>query len=138
MSLKTIDVDLTGKLNVPGPRCTFYPTATDFTEGTSKDLIIANKQTADRDLSLYFHLTICESPCDYCVCTTVITMKQDKSAYYLDYFERELDRMGRFPHPNRKVTQLHLGVDYAEMSERLGLIFKDRCAGRKGHNFEAI
>lgn len=138
MSLKTIDVDLKGKFYVPGTRPTSYPTATDFTEETSKDLVIANKRTAERDLSLYFHLTICESPCDFRVCTTVKTMKQDKSAHYLDYFERELDRMGKFPHPNRKVTQLHLGVDYAEMSERLGLDFKDRCAGRKDHNFKAI
>ena len=138
MSLKTIDVDLSGKFYVPGTRCMSYPTATDFTEETSKDLIIANKQTAERDLSLYFHLTICESPGDYWVCTTVKTMKQDKSEYYLDYFECELDRMGKFPHPNWKVNQLHLGVDYAEMSERLGLDFKDRCAGWKDHNFKAI
>lgn len=134
MSLKTIDVDLTGKLNVPGPRYTSYSTKTDFPEETSRDLIIAIKQTAEGDLSLYFHLPICESPC----CTAVTTTKQTKTAYYLDYFERELDWMKKILHPNRKVTLLCLGVDYAEMSERLGLDFKDRCAGRKDHNFRAI
>ena len=137
MSLKTIDVDLTGKLKVPGPRYTSYSTKTDFTEETSKDLIIANKQTAEGDLFLYFHLPIC-SPCDCCGGTTITTTKQTKSAYYLDCFERELDRMKKNLHPNRKVTPLYRGVDYAEMSERLGLDFKVRCAGRKDHNFRAI
>ena len=138
MSLKTIDVDLIGKLNVPGPRYTSYPTKTDFTEETSRHLIIANKQTAEGDLSLYFYLPVCESPCDCCGYTTVTTTKQTKSAYYLDCFERELDQIKKILHPNRKVTSLYLGADYAEMSERLGLDFKDRCAGWKDHNFKAI
>ncbi len=135
MSLKTIDVDLIRKFNVPGPRYTSYPPATHFTEETSKDLliekIIANNQTADRDLSLYFHLPFCESLCWYCGCTTVITTKQDKSAQYLDYVERELDRMGEFLHPDRKVTQLHLGGGtptflLPEEIQRLGEMVKSR------------
>jgi len=70
MSLKTIDVDLIRKFNVPGPRYTSYAPATHFTEETSRDQliekIIANNQTADRDLSLYFYLPFCQSLCWYC------------------------------------------------------------------------
>ena len=54
MSLKTIDVDLIRKFNVPEPRYTSYPPATHFTEETSKDLliekIIANNETAGHEL----------------------------------------------------------------------------------------
>ncbi len=113
MSARTIDLELIRKFNVPGPRYTSYPPATHFTEEVSKDLLLekieANNASPDRDLSLYFHLPFCQSLCWFCGCTTVITTEQGKSARYLDSVERELDTMGRYLHPDRKVTQMHLG-----------------------------
>lgn len=135
MSLRTIDVDLIRKFNVPGPRYTSYPPATHFTEDVSKELLLekiaANNQAADRDLSLYFHLPFCQSLCWFCGCTTVITTQQEKSALYLEYIERELDRMGEFLNPERSVTQIHLGGGtptflLPEEIERLGAMVSSR------------
>lgn len=113
MSVRTIDLELIRKFNVPGPRYTSYPPATHFTEDTSKELLLEkitqNNQTAERDLSLYFHLPFCQSLCWFCGCTTVITTEQGKSAKYLDYLAKELDAMGHYLHADRKVTQMHLG-----------------------------
>tara|TARA_R110000850_G_scaffold190481_4_gene316567 strand:- start:3967 stop:5343 length:1377 start_codon:yes stop_codon:yes gene_type:complete len=113
MSALTVDIDLIRKFNVPGPRYTSYPPATHFTDETPKEVLLEkiakNNATSDRDLSLYFHLPFCESLCWFCGCTTVITTQQSKSAQYLDYIERELDKMGFYLNPDRKVTQIHLG-----------------------------
>lgn len=113
MPALNINLDLVRKLNKPGPRYTSYPPATHFTEDVSKDLLLQkiqkNNETAERDISLYFHLPFCDSLCWFCGCTTVITKTQSKSAKYLTYLEKELDAMGQYINPSRKVTQIHLG-----------------------------
>ena len=113
MQSVNIDLDLIRKFNVPGPRYTSYPPATHFTEKFDRadweTQISRNNETADRDLSLYFHLPFCESLCWFCGCTTVITTKQDKSRIYLEYLEKEMDLIAEKIHPDRQVAQLHLG-----------------------------
>ncbi len=112
MSTLEVDLDLVRKYNVPGPRYTSYPPATQFAEGVSVgqllERICANNES-ERDLSLYFHLPFCQSLCWFCGCTTIITTDQRMSAVYLNYLERELGIMGRLLNPKRKVVQLHLG-----------------------------
>ena len=92
MQSVNVDLDLIRKFNVPGPRYTSYPPATHFTEEFDRadweTHIAGNNETAERDLSLYFHLPFCESLCWFCGCTTVITTKQDKSRIYLEYLEK--------------------------------------------------
>jgi oxygen-independent coproporphyrinogen III oxidase len=106
------DFLLIEKHNVPGPRYTSYPPATQFKNGLSVqqllDKIRENNLTAG-DLSLYFHLPFCRSLCWYCGCTTVITTNQSESAKYLDYLDRELELIAPVLNPERKVVQLHLG-----------------------------
>lgn len=113
MSALTVDLALVKKYSVPGPRYTSYPPATHFTDQITfdqlRDPILANNQSAARDLSLYFHIPFCYMLCWYCGCTTVITRKQEQSATYLTYLEKELDLMGRFLNPQRKVVQIHFG-----------------------------
>ena len=108
-----VDLDLIRKFNVPGPRYTSYPPATHFTEQFDRaewnTHLQRNNETAERDLSLYYHLPFCESLCWFCGCTTVITTQQDKSRVYLDYLAKEMDRMAAKIHPDRQVAQLHLG-----------------------------
>jgi oxygen-independent coproporphyrinogen-3 oxidase len=112
MSALQVDVDLVRKYNVPGPRYTSYPPATEFSEQFSvRDLLsklLANNQT-ERDLSLYFHVPFCQSLCWYCGCTTVITTAQKQSARYLSYLSKELALMAPLLNPKRKVVQLHFG-----------------------------
>ena len=113
MSTLKVDLALVKKYSVPGPRYTSYPPATHFTDKVTFDMlrgpIAANNQTADRDLSLYFHIPFCYMLCWYCGCTTVITKKQEQSGTYLDYLKKELDLMGRLLNPKRKVVQIHFG-----------------------------
>ena len=113
MSTLKVDLALVKKYSVPGPRYTSYPPATHFTDQVTFDLlrgpIAANNATAERDLSLYFHIPFCYMLCWYCGCTTVITKKQEQSGTYLDYLKKELDLMGRFLNPKRKVVQIHFG-----------------------------
>jgi oxygen-independent coproporphyrinogen-3 oxidase len=112
MSALQVDLDLVRKYNVAGPRYTSYPPANHFTDGISREIIQGkireNNRTA-RDLSLYFHLPFCQSLCWYCGCTTVITTKQEASALYLDYLDKEMALMSRFLNPDRQVVQLHFG-----------------------------
>ncbi len=107
-----VDLELIKKYNVPGPRYTSYPPATQFAGHFSTDTLLGkvreNNQT-ERDLSLYFHLPFCRSLCWYCGCTTVITTQQGQSAKYLDYLEKELALIAPLLNPKRKVVQLHFG-----------------------------
>ena len=64
---------------------------------------------AGRGLSLYFHIPFCESLCWYCGCTTVITTQREKGALYLQYLDKEMERMSARINPKRKVVQLHWG-----------------------------
>src|SRR5579872_603558 len=112
MSTLQVDLDLIKKYNVPGPRYTSYPPATQFTEHVSFELLrekIHVNNRLDRDLSLYFHLPFCHSLCWYCGCTTVITNVQGQSAIYIDYLRREMELMGELLNPGRKAVQLHFG-----------------------------
>lgn len=111
MSAMHVDLDLIRKYNVPGPRYTSYPPATQFSEAAAPSLgekIVENQQTT-RDLSLYFHLPFCQSLCWFCGCTTVITTDQKVSGTYLDYLEKEMTLMCRSMNPHREVVQLHFG-----------------------------
>jgi len=112
MSLLKVNLDLVKKYNVPGPRYTSYPPATQFSDEVPltdvMDNIRANNQSAG-DLSLYFHLPFCQTLCWFCGCTTVITTQQGKSAVYLKYLEKEMDLMAPLINPKRKAVQLHFG-----------------------------
>lgn len=112
MNAFTVDVGLIRKYNVPGPRYTSYPPATQFTDSISPQALqdyLHARQGSKRGLSLYFHLPFCRSLCWYCGCTTVITTDQKQSATYLDYLEKELALMARHIELEREVVQLHFG-----------------------------
>lgn len=112
MSTITVPIDLVRKYNVPGPRYTSYPPATQFTDkvefGSVAERIRRNNKTP-RDLSLYFHLPFCQSLCWFCGCTTVITTDRNISAKYVEALGREIALMKPMLNPGRRVVQLHLG-----------------------------
>jgi len=107
-----VDLELIQKYNIPGPRYTSYPPATQFSEGVDREALmdeIRRNGQSERDLSLYFHLPFCETLCWFCGCTTVITKDHSRSMPYLDVVEKELDLMGAHLNPGREVVQVHLG-----------------------------
>lgn len=112
MSELTVDLDLIQKYNVPGPRYTSYPPAPQFTDQVTWPEVaarISQAQSPQRGLSLYFHIPFCQSLCWYCGCTTVITTRQEQSATYLDYLDKEMALMADRINPERQVEQLHWG-----------------------------
>ena len=112
MSTLQVDLELIKKYNVPGPRYTSYPPATQFSDELTVETWLAEVRAnneAERDLSLYFHLPFCQSLCWFCGCNTVITTQQGKSAIYLTYLEKELALLKPLLNPKRKVVQLHFG-----------------------------
>lgn len=108
-----VDIDLIKKYNRPGPRYTSYPTAPHFDTRVDhtewQQQIEVNNQSADRDISLYFHLPFCDTLCWFCGCTTVITRKREKLDEYLGFLYKEIDLTGSGINPERKVVQMHYG-----------------------------
>ena len=112
MSKLNFDLALAQKYNVPGPRYTSYPPATQFSDQVTWAEVAARigpARESRRGLSLYFHIPFCESLCWFCGCTTVITTQQEKGALYLQYLDKEMERMRARIHPGRQVVQLHWG-----------------------------
>ena len=112
MSSLPVDLELIKKYNVPGPRYTSYPPATQFTDQVEREFLadlIRENQEGTRDLSLYFHIPFCESLCWFCGCTTSITTKHEQGTDYLDNLEREMELYSREMNPKRQVVQMHLG-----------------------------
>ncbi|MFQ5508406.1 MAG: oxygen-independent coproporphyrinogen III oxidase [Leptospirillia bacterium] len=109
-----LDRALIAKYDRPGPRYTSYPTAPHFSDAFDADAYLAeidrtNREEADRDLSLYFHIPFCDTLCYYCGCNVVVTQKREKALPYVDYLKREVDMVAARLARGRKVTQLHWG-----------------------------
>ncbi len=100
------------KYSKPGPRYTSYPTAPyfhgDFKEADWIEELRAS-QDPRRGLSLYAHIPFCDTLCYYCGCNMVATNQYDKAELYLQFLEREMDRVARLTDPARPVRQVHLG-----------------------------
>jgi oxygen-independent coproporphyrinogen-3 oxidase len=136
MSMLKVDLDLVKKYNVPGPRYTSYPPATQFDNEIAPDVFVEKIRANDRperDLSLYFHLPFCQTLCWFCGCTTVITTDQKKSGDYIKYLEREMDLMKPLIGSRRKAVQLHFGGGTPTFSlpdeiRRLGEMIRSRFA----------
>ncbi len=107
-----IDFKQFAKHSKPGPRYTSYPTAPEFHEDfTLEDYKrhIATSNTANRDLSLYFHIPFCRSACYFCGCNVVYTSREENKERYLDYLEREMALLAEEVDTRRHVAQIHFG-----------------------------
>ncbi|MBL1375771.1 oxygen-independent coproporphyrinogen III oxidase [Zobellella iuensis] len=103
------DQSLIEKYNYSGPRYTSYPTALEFNDSFGMaEFEAAAGRYPERPLSLYVHVPFCHKLCYYCGCNKVITRHQGKADVYLDYLEREVERLAPL-FAGRTVTQLHWG-----------------------------
>ncbi|MGD1873933.1 MAG: oxygen-independent coproporphyrinogen III oxidase [Mastigocoleus sp.] len=106
------DIDIIKKYDIPTPRYTSYPPATELNESfTAEDFqrAIASSNHRKSPLSLYFHIPFCESLCYYCGCNVVIAPKHDIAKPYLEYLKREIKQTTSFIDSDREVVQLHWG-----------------------------
>jgi len=93
------------------PRYTSYPTANHFTATVTAGDYAAWLSALPEDsvLSLYLHVTFCESLCWYCACATRATRRHAPIAAYLQRLEAEIiDIAARLPAGHR-VQHLHWG-----------------------------
>ena len=112
MKSLTVDLNLIRKYDVPAPRYTSYPPATQFTETVGPQVVMSRVAAHQRDageLSLYFHLPFCRSLCWYCGCANVITSDHTATQKYLSYLDREITLLKPALDHGRQVTQIHLG-----------------------------
>lgn len=104
--------DLLQKYDLPIPRYTSYPPATqlasDFSELNFRTAIaIGNYKKTP--ISLYCHIPFCETPCYFCGCNTVITQRKELAEPYLQRLAREIEQTASLIHSQRTVHQLHWG-----------------------------
>lgn len=109
----TFPASLIRKYDRPGPRYTSYPTALEFSEKFGPEAfetkVRENNRTAEKPLSLYFHLPFCKQVCYFCACNAIYTGKRERAVPYVDQLILELEMTGALVHPGREVTQLHWG-----------------------------
>ena len=106
-----------GKLDVPGPRYTSYPTADRFVEafGEAEYRQALRRRAAGAlvggtpPLSLYVHIPFCESVCYYCACNKIITKHHSRGREYLGWLQREIELHRAELGSSQGVSQLHLG-----------------------------
>src|SRR5260221_10632726 len=112
MKTLNVDLDLVKKYAVPGPHYRSYPPATKSTDAVTWEQLstkIEDNNRTPRDLSVYFHIPVCETLCWFCGCTTVIPTNHDKGKDYIDYLGHEVARLAPRLNKDRKTVQLHFG-----------------------------
>ncbi len=106
------DIDIIKKYDIPTPRYTSYPPATQlntaFTVSEFEDSIASSNQRKT-PLSLYFHIPFCQSACYFCGCNVVISNNKNIAQKYLEYLEREIKQTASLIDPDRQVVQMHWG-----------------------------
>lgn len=95
----------------PGPRYTSYPTAPKLREDFDALQYVRGlcDGSADRPLSLYFHLPFCKSLCYYCGCHMLVTYRPSKIEQYLAYLVRGMNLVTGLLRPERVVRFVHWG-----------------------------
>lgn len=110
----TFDRELIRRFDVNGPRYTSYPTADRFVEAFTAShyehwLSQRGRITPSRPLSLYVHIPFCPTICYYCACNKIITKDHGRSAKYLSYLGKEMDKVLHHLAGGKEVSQLHWG-----------------------------
>ncbi|MBW4434732.1 MAG: oxygen-independent coproporphyrinogen III oxidase [Pelatocladus maniniholoensis HA4357-MV3] len=106
------DIDIIKKYDIPTPRYTSYPPATElntaFTASDFQDAIASSNQRKT-PLSLYLHIPFCQTACYFCGCNVVISNNKNIAKTYLEYLEREIKHTGSLIDPDRQAVQMHWG-----------------------------
>jgi oxygen-independent coproporphyrinogen-3 oxidase len=103
------DLGLVEKYNKPGPRYTSYPTAPQFSDVVELEDLRHEASLETGPISLYFHIPFCQSLCNFCGCTKIISRGREPADAYLDQLEQEIDLYLETSQPGRLVQQLHFG-----------------------------
>ncbi len=103
---------LFAKYDVPVPRYTSYPPATQFTnrfDGSDYITHLTQFSGDGTEVSLYVHLPFCDTLCYFCGCTVLISNNREKISEYLDYLKREITLVAETLDNTPIVVQMHWG-----------------------------
>ncbi|MBF1989371.1 oxygen-independent coproporphyrinogen III oxidase [Fischerella thermalis] len=106
------DIDIIKKYDIPTPRYTSYPPATELSQAFTAsefEQAIASSNQRKTPLSLYFHIPFCQSACYFCGCNVVISNNKNIAKPYLEYLGREIKHTASLIDTDRKVVQIHWG-----------------------------
>ncbi|MCY6491862.1 oxygen-independent coproporphyrinogen III oxidase [Leptolyngbya sp. GGD] len=106
------DAALLNQYNLPLPRYTSYPPATELSSDFDPhffDRAIDLGNHKKTPLSLYCHIPFCETPCYFCGCNTIITQRREVAEPYLGYLARQIRQVAQSVSSDRQVHQLHWG-----------------------------
>lgn len=108
-----IDDALLGRLDVPIPRYTSYPTAPVWSENVGRQAYAEALSRAGRQsgapLSLYVHIPFCRERCSFCGCNVVISRNTATADAYLEALAHEMDAVAHLLGDRRDVSQIHWG-----------------------------
>ncbi|PIF59575.1 oxygen-independent coproporphyrinogen III oxidase [Flavobacterium sp. 2] len=111
-----MEISLTQKYNVPGPRYTSYPTVPYWNESAftveqwkssfQKSFSESNSQNG---ISLYLHLPFCESMCTFCGCNKRITKNHSVEEIYISAILKEWRLYCELLPEKPFIKEIHLG-----------------------------
>ena len=111
MTDSQVSLNLLNKYNVAVPRYTSYPTAPEWKEKLTQELMVHKVKTlsCQESIALYVHIPFCEKLCWYCGCNTIIKKQKEHSAKYVNYLIQEIELISQILPEKVKVKQLHWG-----------------------------
>ena len=106
--------ELINRYDLPGPRHTSYPSATEFHDRIGEKEFrewarLSNEELIPKPLSLYFHIPYCASVSNYHTRNKMITRRREKAEPYLRDLYREIEIQSQLFDRDREVRQLHWG-----------------------------
>ncbi len=106
-------IRLFAKYDVPAPRYTSYPPATQFQEGFDSaryiELVVESTKSNSPEISLYLHLPFCDTLCYFCGCTMIVSNNRETIAEYVSYLKREITLVANAMESRPTVVQMHWG-----------------------------
>lgn len=105
------NTQLIQRYDIAGPRYTSYPTALQFNNLSSFELIRALRESreAKRPLSFYIHVPFCANICYYCGCNKVITKDRTQAQPYVERLIQEIKLVSQYLGSDQVVEQIHFG-----------------------------
>lgn len=104
---------LLGRLDVPIPRYTSYPTAPVWAHSIGPrayaEALLRAGQGPEAPLSIYVHIPFCRERCSFCGCNVVIARSPSRADTYLGCLVREMDAVAALLGERRAVAQIHWG-----------------------------
>ncbi len=101
------------KYNVPVPRYTSYPPATEFTgkltEREYRSMLSESNHRNPQHIAFYIHIPFCRKICYYCGCNATHIGSGSDVEPYIEALMHEIEIVTSHIHKNRKVSQIHFG-----------------------------